>query len=319
MINPSPRHRVGNVVNGRKMAWQPSRPDSRDHDAKKAILRGPATATKTDNSSLIMVVDQGQLGSCTANASGQAVRAAELTELVAADNRAWVAAGNTLATFDAAASLAKHQASLEFWSRLMSYYLARSYDHDTASDNGTEIRLIFQAINKYGFAPESAWPYNDSSAPGAPFSKMPSSAAFRLAFDARDNTTNEANGMIEYSRITSTGTQRQTDIMDATAMGNLVVFGTLVTNSFCADNSGNSGKPIPKPASATTDIAGGHALCMTGGDQNGADVVNSWGKSYGGMNGLKPGMCKFSWDYILWDETTDLWIVQRAPFLTVAA
>lgn len=312
------------VSNGFKLAWKKDREDTRDKKAHLTLLASPPTPAPTvaDNSALVKIVDQGQLGSCTANASGQAIRCAELVERVEADRAAWLAAGNPVATFDAVASLAKWQTAIEFWSRLMSYYLARSYDHDTANDDGTEIRLIFQAINKYGFSPESIWPYNDNTDPKqgpVTFNKMPPSAAFRAAFDARSDVANVNADMIDYARITSSGTSRVNDIMTALGQQHVVVFGTLVTEQFCSDMSANNGKPIARPNSATTGIAGGHALCIDGGDQNGADVPNSWGLQFGGRGGLKPGHCKFGWDYIMWDETTDLWIVKRAPFLAVAA
>jgi C1A family cysteine protease len=299
--------------------WKKDRPDPRDHDARTLMLRVSAPPpSSARNADLVMVgLDQGQLGSCTVNASGQAVRAAELLERVDAARAAWEAMGNDPASFDGAAAVHAAQSVVPFWSRLMAYYLARSFDGNTKDDTGTEIRLVFQAINKYGFAPESAWPYSDDSSPGAPFSRNPSAEAYREAYDQRDDKANEAANLIDYARITSTGTQRIVDIKTAVAARHLVVFGTSVTEAFCSDGTGNGGQPIPVPG-AHDAIAGGHALCVAGYDADGAEIANSWGSSYGGQGGLPAGWCKFSWDYMTWSETTDLWIVRRAPLYSTA-
>lgn len=305
------------------LGWKKDRPDDRDHDALKAGLISATAASPSEvtNDDLAKLVDQGGAGTCTANSTGQAVRAAELLEVVDADRQEWIEAGNNASDFDAVSSLARAQASLEFWARLFPYYLARAYDHATQADGGTEIRLIFKAINKFGYPPESAWPYSDDTKPGAPLFRMPSSEAFRQAYDQRASADNQQKNLIEYARITSTGDRRIDDIKAASAQRHLVVFGTLVTNRFCSDLSANGGAPIARPTSATKDIAGGHAMCMGGYDDDGPKVINSWGPEFNpdGAGNLPVGWCRFGWDYVTWDETTDLWIVRRAPLYRKAA
>lgn len=283
----------------RPLGWKKDPHDARDHDALKAGFLAPVVVpTSAINADIVKVVDQGQLGSCTSNSSGQAVRAAQLLEMVAS--------GMTLAAA---------QAALEFWARLFPYYLARAYDHTIKDDAGTNIRTIFQAINKYGFPPESAWPYNDNTDPKqgpTPFNQMPSSGAFREAYDQRDDAANVQANVIDYARITATGQARIDAIKLASSQRHLIVFGTTVSEAFCSDMTANNGRPID-PLTAKDQVAGGHALCVGGYDNEGVAIVNSWSESFGGKGGLPPGWCKFSWEYMTWSETTDLWIVRRSP------
>ena len=300
------------------LGWRKDIPDARDYDATPRLQALRASTTlpaSARNADLVRVVDQGQLGSCTANATGQAIRAAELLEEVEVARDAWIKMGNDPSTFDSAGALATAQAKTEFWSRLMMYWLARAYDGEARNDAGAQIRNVFQAVNQYGYAPESAWPYDI-----AKFTRMPPANAFRLAYDQRDDVANEAANLIDYERITSTGAQRIQDIQTAVAARHLVVFGTPVTVRFASDESGNGGNVI-EPPSSSDPIAGGHALCVGGYDQDGAEIVNSWSVGYGGggPTNLPPGWCKFSWSYLTWSETTDLWIVKRAPIYSEPA
>ena len=75
------------------------------------------------------VYDQGQLGSCTANA---------LVGAYQFDNLAF------------------------YGSRLFLYYNERVLDHDVGMDAGSTLSEGINAIEKYGLCPESMWPYNIS-------------------------------------------------------------------------------------------------------------------------------------------------------------
>jgi len=183
--------------------------------------------------------------------------------------------------------------------RLFLYFLARAYDHDTANDDGTFLRNVAQAAVKYGFPEEKFWPYSDASGPGAPFSKMPSISAFWAAIDRSARFSKP-----QYFRIESTGAQRIDDVKRAIAAGYCIAFGTDVSEDFCNGNLGTG--PIPPPVALP--IAGGHAMTIAGYDAAGVDVVNSWGDSWGNK-----GWCRFSWDYITWAKTDDMWIVEVAP------
>lgn len=296
----------------RALGWKKQPDDDRDHDAMKAILRPAVSVPESaDNHDLVKVVDQGQLGSCTANGSGQAVRAAQILEIVEKQQVAWDTAGHNPAEFDVVGATAKANATVEFWSRLFAYYLARSFEGTVKEDAGANIRDIFRAINKFGFCGEHAWPYSDNTQSGAPFSHMPPADAFREAYDQRLSAQNLAANVIDYALIRETGEARKNAIKLAVSQRHLVVFGTLITEGFCSDMSANNGEPIAPPLDLK-DIAGGHCMAIGGYDERGPDIINSWSEAFG-----KKGWCKFTWDYMTWHETTDLWIVRRAPILSV--
>lgn len=270
------------------------------------------------NDDISEVVDQGKLGACTSFGSSQAVRGAQILELVEAEMSDWIAKGGNPMLFDSAGATKRANDTVEFWAWEFPYYLARGFDHTTKEDAGTNIRTIFKAVNKYGFPALSAQPYNDNTDPKlgpVTFDKMPPAEAFREAYDQRESASNKSANVIDYARISVTNSADLIfTIKQAVAERHHVVFGTLVTEQFCGDLTGNEGKSIGIPT-ATDAIAGGHAMCIGGYDASGAKIINSWSKDFGGRGGLPPGWCKFSWDYITWNQTNDFWIVRRAPLL----
>ncbi len=190
----------------------------------------------------------------------------------------------------------------ELVARLFLYFLARAYDHDTANDDGTFLRNVAQAAVKWGFPPEHFWPYSDDTGPGAPFRKMPGIDVFTAAIDQSAKFSKP-----QYFRIESTGAQRIEDVKRAIAAGYCIAFGTQVSEDFCGGNLGTG--PIPPPIGLP--LAGGHALCLAGYNADGFDVINSWGESWGAG-----GWCKFSPEYITWDKTDDLWILEVSPLFS---
>lgn len=298
----------------RATGWKKQPDDERDHDALKVILRVvPSVPEKASNEDLGKEdLDQGALGSCTSNGSGQTVRAAQILEQVEKTRLLWIAAGNDEATFDAVAALAEAQATTPFWSRLMMYFLARAYEGTTGRDNGANIRDIYKAANKFGFCAESVWAYNDNADPTAgptPYKDTPPAEAFRQAYDQRQSAENVKEKVIDYALIRETGYARVDAVKLAISQRHLVTYGTLVTNRFCSDMSANDGKPIDPPTNMQ-DIAGGHCMALDAYDPDGVESLNSWSKKYG-----RNGHCKLSWDYVAWSETSDLWVVRRAPLL----
>jgi len=182
-------------------------------------------------------------------------------------------------------------------SRLWTYYIGRAFDHDTGNDDGTQIHNAFAGIAKYGLPPEAVWPYSDDSSPGAPFSQMPSPDAWRAAFD----------GIRTFSmhRIDSTGAARVDDVKRALGQRRLVVFGTNVSEDFC---SGKVDPTVPQPPPIGKTIAGGHCRVYVSHDAAGVKVANSWGPSWG-----DGGYSIDSWDYVAWDQTSDLWLFDSTP------
>jgi C1A family cysteine protease len=110
----------------------PDLPDQRDisYVASRGILA--KLPKKVDLRNLCPpVYDQGQLGSCTANAIASAFE----FELI------------------------KQKAPVFMPSRLFIYYNERVIEHTVNSDNGAQIRDGIKTVNKQGVCPETMWPY----------------------------------------------------------------------------------------------------------------------------------------------------------------
>ncbi len=135
-----------------KYGWQPDLPDQRDfkYAAPRPILK--ALPSKVDlRKQNPPVYDQGQLGSCTANAIGAAFEFA----LLKAD-----------------------KASDFLPSRLFIYYNERVIEHTVKTDAGAQIRDGIKSVNKKGVAPETLWPYDI-----AKFAAKPPAAAYKEALN----------------------------------------------------------------------------------------------------------------------------------------
>ena len=121
---------------GRKIfryGWLPDLPDHRDH-----LYAAPGAMTAAPPASVDLraqcppVYDQGQLGSCTANAIAGAIQ------------------------FDR-----MKQKLVEIFtpSRLFIYYNERAMEHTVASDSGAQIRDGIKSVGQQGDCPETEWPY----------------------------------------------------------------------------------------------------------------------------------------------------------------
>ena len=112
--------------------WVPDLPDQRDYRyaAPRAALA--ALPAKVDlRAQCPPVYDQGQLGSCTANAIAGAIEFERLKQ--------------KLADFTP--------------SRLFIYYNERVLEHTVASDSGAQIRDGIKSVARQGDCPETEWPY----------------------------------------------------------------------------------------------------------------------------------------------------------------
>jgi C1A family cysteine protease len=117
---------------GRGYGWQKDLPDQRDHFyAAPAPLLAPLPAKADLRVQCPPVYDQGQLGSCTANAIAGAIQFDRLKQ--------------KLADFVP--------------SRLFIYYNERVIEHSVASDSGAQIRDGIKSVAKQGDCPETEWPY----------------------------------------------------------------------------------------------------------------------------------------------------------------
>src|SRR5205807_1519345 len=103
-------------------------PDQRDHIYAAAITAPQALPTSVDlRSQCPPVYDQGQLGSCTANAIGGAFQFTQMKEQLAQN---WLP------------------------SRLFIYYNERSIEGTVSSDSGAQIRDGIKSVNQQGACSE---------------------------------------------------------------------------------------------------------------------------------------------------------------------
>ena len=126
--------------------WVPDLPDQRDFMyAAPAPFQANIPASVDLTSQCPPVYDQGQLGSCTANAIAGAIQFDQL----------------------------KQKLKLFVASRLFIYYNERVMEGTVASDSGAQIRDGIKSVATLGAPPESDWPYDI-----AKFSQKPPAVAF---------------------------------------------------------------------------------------------------------------------------------------------
>ncbi len=128
--------------------WVPDLPDHRDHIYSAPIARAEALPPSVDlRSGCPPVYDQGQLGSCTANAIAAALQ------------------------FD---QIKQRERDVFPPSRLFIYYNERAMENTVNEDSGAMIRDGIKTVSKEGAPHESLWPYNI-----AKFTTKPSDAAYK--------------------------------------------------------------------------------------------------------------------------------------------
>jgi C1A family cysteine protease len=132
---------VSNTVNGglklrdvKRFGWTPDLPDARDfmYSAPEAILTKLPTKVDLRGSKMPRVYDQGELGSCTANAIGAAFEFSQIK-----------------------------QGQTDFMpSRLFIYYNERAIEGTIDTDSGAMIRDGMKSVAKLGVCTEETWPYD---------------------------------------------------------------------------------------------------------------------------------------------------------------
>jgi C1A family cysteine protease len=137
-----------------KYGWIPDLPDQRDHiyAAPPAVLAALPRSVDLRDQCPQEVYDQGQLGSCTANAIAGAVEFGLLK-----------------------------QGLTDFMpSRLFIYYNERAIEGTVQSDSGAMLRDGIKTLSKQGVCAEGLWKYDI-----AEFRRKPSAACYRAAVDNR--------------------------------------------------------------------------------------------------------------------------------------
>ena len=119
-----------------KYGWMPDLPDQRDHFyASLPEVMATLPPSIDLRTQCPAVYDQGQLGSCTANAIGAAMQFDEIKQKFP---------------------------NVFMPSRLFIYYNERVIEGNVNTDSGAQIRDGIKSISKLGDCPETLWPYDIS-------------------------------------------------------------------------------------------------------------------------------------------------------------
>jgi len=232
-----------------RYGWTPDLPDARDHIfAAPQITLAALPASADLRASCPPVFDQGQIGSCTANAIAAAFE------------------------FEV-----NKQGLPDFMpSRLFIYYNERAMEGHTGTDSGAQIRDGIKSVATLGVCPETQWPYDATPAtsdggpfpPGDPAGEKPPDTCYKDALNNRATT---------YSRVL----QNLDQMRGCLAAGYPFVFGFTVYESFEGQEVAKTGVvPMPAPGE---QVLGGHAVMAVGYDDSKQTflVRNSWGTGWG--------------------------------------
>lgn len=247
-----------------RYGWKPDHPDHRDLQFKLAPRVLKALPPMVDlRPQMPPIFDQGNLGSCTANSSCALV---------------WYTA------------IKEGHPSVEP-SRLFQYYNTRVLEGTVRYDSGASIRDSIKSMVKYGFAPETAWPYNISK-----FKTKPPVAAFNAA---------KLELVKKYSSVPQTLDQ----IKGALAQGLPVDFGFTVYQSFESHEVATTGM-VPMPQHGEK-VLGGHAVLIVGYDDEKQVFIvrNSWGPEWG-----VGGYFYMPYAYVVNVRlASDFWVINAVP------
>jgi C1A family cysteine protease len=238
--------------------------------AKLLPLSTPLTSKKVDLRSLMPAVyDQGNLGSCTANAVAGLVHYLFGKEYGSISNPG---------VFQP--------------SRLQIYYGERALEGTIGTDSGAAVADGIKVVFKTGVCREALHPYNVKQ-----FTKAPSVAALKDAALHKgiiDSVAYQKNKLLPTAPIPQTATALETVLSN----GYPVTLGMKVYDSFMY--VGSDGK-VPMPNLTTESLQGGHAILIVGYDKDPRSptyqhfiVRNSWGTSWGNK-----GYCYIPYKYVL--------------------
>ncbi|MEJ2641364.1 MAG: C1 family peptidase [Desulfosarcinaceae bacterium] len=283
------------------MGWMPDLPDYRDyspeHKAIKPVVKALGLA-KTDGLTLSASVDlrqwcspvenQGQLGSCTAQAGVGLIEYFE-----------YKAHGRYI---DA--------------SRLFLYKVTRNllgWDWDT----GAYMRTTMGAMALFGVPPEKYWPYTDRKHPGPSgertFNDEPPAFLYSFAQNFQ---------ALQYFRLDPSGTPTATLLqrIKAYLAAKLPIFFGFTVYASIGQASANGEIPFPCPGEG---VRGGHGVMIVGYDDaktirnatcgkttKGAFLMrNSWGAGWGDK-----GYGWLPYDYVIHGLAKDCWTLYKMEY-----
>lgn len=235
-----------NIQTKRKYNLKKDSQDDRDYLFKNSFKTIALPSSVDLRPKMPSIFDQGQEGSCTANAG----------------------------TGDREYMLQNDSVKL---SRQFLYNLERIIDGTFPNDDGSEMRTICKALNKFGISEEIYLPYDEEN-----LSIIPDAAAYKNALQYKISS---------YHRVISDSEMKQ-----ALSQGESVLLGITVYESF--ENIGSDGF-VPMPNTKIEQVLGGHAVLIVGykdnltnkptclinkltGKSKGYFIVrNSWGEDWG--------------------------------------
>lgn len=230
--------------------WIPDLPDSRDHlfAATPELIGALPPSVDLRAGWSTDPYDQGQIGSCTANAIAGAFE------------------------FD----VIRQQLPDFMPSRLFIYYNERLMEGTVRSDAGAQIRDGVKSVAKVGVCTEPEWPYDDTH-PTTPDGPWPANARAGMKPTPACYQHALANHVVSYQRVTRSLPQ----LKGCLAEGFPFVFGFTVYESFESDEV-RAGGVVPMPSSGE-QVLGGHAVLAVGYDDGTQRflVRNSWGTEWG--------------------------------------
>lgn len=252
--------------------WIPDLPDQRDFTYAAPLRVLHKLPAKTDlRIKCPAVYDQGELGSCTANAIAAAHQFEQMKQGCIGGARSPLRAGSSFVP-----------------SRLFIYYNERDMEGTPNENSGAMIRDGIKSVVKQGVCTEFAWPYDIQK-----FAVKPRPGCYTDALNHQ---------VTSYQRVVQIMDQMRGCLAD----GFPFVFGFSVYESFESATVARTGKvPMPK---AGEKLLGGHAVMAVGYDdsQKRFIVRNSWGLNWG----IK-GYFTMPYDYLLnSDLAADFWTIR---------
>ena len=256
-----------------RYGWKPDLPDHRDFYYAVAPPIAAALPTKVDlRPQCPPVYDQGQIGSCTANAIAGAIEFDQKKQGLAGFNP----------------------------SRLFIYYNERVLEGTSpAVDGGAQIRDGVKSVAAQGVCKESSWPYDDKNqdpdpCPKCKFAQKPTPKCYTEAAKYKIKLYQRLNNAI------------LNQLKGCLASGFPFIFGFTVYQSFESQPVAHTGiVPMPSPHEKTV---GGHAVDAVGYDDSTQHFIvrNSWGAGWG-----LQGYCMMPYAYLTnTGLADDFWTIQ---------
>jgi C1A family cysteine protease len=225
-----------------RYGWIPDLPDHRDFvfaTSPSVLAKLPSRINLTRHCPSIY--DQGDIGSCTANAIGGTIQ------------------------FDRM----KQKLSSSFMpSRLFIYYNERAMEHTVNEDSGAMIRDGIKSVAKQGVCSEQAWPYDPSPFPPNPhLTKRPSAICYK---DALKHTA------VQYQRVPRNLSQMK----GCLASGYPFVIGFTVYESFESEEVAKTGI-MPMPSNREQVLGGHAVMAVGFDDKAALSDAQFLGKRMG--------------------------------------